>query len=116
MSKMTLGHNPKGWWALAPVWATWKASLGHLLTSHMRRIPNNIDGESKEQGLVAPLLGGVGGGPAANRSHGLPCHQAWVYESSVSPHRRYRQCLRLSGFMPKTLSRLSFFNRHFLGA
>jgi hypothetical protein len=21
MSKMTLGHNPKGWWALAPVWA-----------------------------------------------------------------------------------------------
>jgi hypothetical protein len=21
MSKMTLGHNPKGWWALAPIWA-----------------------------------------------------------------------------------------------
>ena len=19
--KMTLGHNPKGWWALAPIWA-----------------------------------------------------------------------------------------------
>jgi hypothetical protein len=41
MSKMTLDHNPKGWWALAPVWAAWKASLGHLLTAHMRRIPNN---------------------------------------------------------------------------
>jgi hypothetical protein len=25
MSKMTLGHNPKGWWALALVWAAWKA-------------------------------------------------------------------------------------------
>jgi hypothetical protein len=44
MSKITLGHNPKGWWALAPVWAAWKASLGHLLTAHMRRIPNKMWG------------------------------------------------------------------------
>jgi hypothetical protein len=21
ISKMTIGHNPKGWWALAPAWA-----------------------------------------------------------------------------------------------
>jgi hypothetical protein len=39
--KLALGHNPSGEWALAPVWAASKASIGHLLTSHMRRISNS---------------------------------------------------------------------------
>jgi hypothetical protein len=48
-----------------------------------------IERESRGCRFVAPLRGGIGGGPATDDSHEVPCHRAWVaHDSFAYPHQR----------------------------